>query len=229
MVSTTKPIHLTPFPLIIFTLCFFSCLQLSRAIPLPYHPSPSHIHSSSFPLDATTIFNQLLNLTSTSTSNSTTSITDPLHFSYLNHPIYTDPYFLHSTISPHPIIMSRYYRHVPSIQSRWNDGILFSVRAASYHTTPTLHQTPIPITSQASTTTLSPHPHHLLRIQNLDALVVSAFGAHLFESSSTRGGVEAHFASSARFFILLYDNGIDMDYAHFHPGSINITGLRSSE
>ena len=123
--------------------------------------------------------------------------------------------------------MSHYYRHVPSIESRRNDGIVFAVGVASYHTLASSTEKPVPSRSRAAISgTASAHAQ---MFHSLDALVVSGFGAPPSKSSTNRGGVEAHLTSVARVFVLLYGNGMNMDEGNGHPGSIKITGLRSGE
>ena len=128
---------------------------------------------------------------------------DPFHFSYLNHPIYNDPYFVHSTVSSHPVIMSHYYRHVPSIEYRRNDGIVLAFGVASSHTLASSTEKPVPSPSRAATGVTA----SAQMFQNLDALVVPGFDAPPSKSPTNPGGVEAHPTSVARVFVLLYGNG----------------------
>ena len=123
--------------------------------------------------------------------------------------------------------MSHYYRHVTSIESRRNDGILYAVGVASFHTLASSTEKPVPSRSRAATSgTTSAHAQ---MFHHLDALLISGFGAPPSKSSTNRGGVEAHLTSVAKVFVLLYGNGMNMDEGNGHPGSIKIKGLRSEE
>ena len=212
-------------PLIIFVLFCFSFLHRFEAIPLPYHSVHQSIGSFDlFPTEVTALStHQALSTSSTDSSSSNSSATDSFHFSYVNHPVFNDLYFLHSSVSPPPVVISRYYRYVPSIQSRRNDEILFAVGVALYHTSPSPKHNPIQATTTVATGS-APFPQIF---QSLDALVVSAFGAPPSKSSPNRGGVEAQLRSAGRVFVLLYGNGMQMDEAEVLPGSIKITGMSS--
>lgn len=155
-------------------------------------------------------------------------IKDPFHFSYQDHPIYQDPYFQHQSFSPSPVLMSRYYRHVPSIQARRNDGIVFAVGVASYYSFPQLKKMEKVRSTHETSPSSTIHSRSNL-FESLDALVVASFGAPPSKSSPNRGGVEAHLTSKARVFILLYGNGIRLDGADIGHGPINITGLSDEE
>ena len=229
MVSTSQIICFSSMSLLATCILLFcSIVQLCQCVPVPKDSFSSNSGvSDPLILDITAVSNHVPSSTSTPESARTSSTPDAFHFSYLKHPIYNDPYFLHSTVSPPPVIMSHYYRHVPSIESRRNDGMIFAVGVASYHTLPSHVEEPGLSSSTApGTGTASPGAQ---QFHSLDALVVSAFGAPPSKSSINRGGVEAHLTSAARVFVLLYGNDVNMDEINRQPGSITITGLKEDE
>lgn len=128
-------------------------------------------------------------------------------FSYKQHPLFQDQYFNEYSEQLSPVIMSRYYRHVPSMNARRNDLMLFAVGKATYST---------------DVSSLRKETGWKTLFENLDILLVSGFGKPASSSEKNQGGLEVHLTRRARVFVLLYGSKI---HPHKFSNEWKVDGL----